>query len=329
MNAISPFVRWIAIVLLSTYLVACDDGSKAPSPAPTPVALDDTPPAIDSDLAAALTQLEAAKRMTVSHATTCTTQLHTQFTETFLATPSQALLNEQYTALAQCLAQYLPLHFLATGPTADQYTALTQSIYSAPILPGYIDYLLAYPNSGIVNDITVPLSGDTIRQQQGLTDSGEISLGFEVMAFLLAGEQRYNHSLAPRPVSDFSEQHARRRQYASITLSLLVEDLTALGHLLEASKGQLDLSTLTQQEGNAHVHALLTNMIAGLSEDNSETLSVGFWQLLSYTPDTDTDTPTPSLAQYLKWPKAQPDLSREAFSAQLHASLQRLTEETP
>lgn len=69
---------------------------------------------------------------------------------------------------------------------------------SFPILPGYVDGLSDWPGSGLVNDNTLILDRDNLLAQQGATSELEVSLGFQVLQFLLFGEP-----LAPRQVEDF------------------------------------------------------------------------------------------------------------------------------
>ena len=70
-----------------------------------------------------------------------------------------------------------------------------------PILPGYVDYVGTYSNSGIVNDITVNIDIPTLREQHGAFDLAEASLGFHVLEFLIWGENLKRQ--AERPASDY------------------------------------------------------------------------------------------------------------------------------
>ena len=65
---------------------------------------------------------------------------------------------------------------------------LHQRLNAWPIEAGYIDYLSDYPQSGIVNDLTLDISRETLIDQHGLLDEGSASIGFPVMEFLLWGE---------------------------------------------------------------------------------------------------------------------------------------------
>ena len=70
-----------------------------------------------------------------------------------------------------------------------------------PILPGYIDYLGSYTDSGIVSDITIALELPGLRQQHGSFDLSEVILGFHALEFLIWGENL--DRVTPRPPSDY------------------------------------------------------------------------------------------------------------------------------
>ena len=115
-----------------------------------------------------------------------------------------------------------------------------------PIIPGYIDYVNGYPDSGIVYDINVTLDVDSIREQHGAFDIYEVTLGFHVIEFLLWG---YDTDSVARPATDFDavleltpeetesgyslEQlsNNRRRLFLAVAVDTLVEDFRALQSL--------------------------------------------------------------------------------------------------
>lgn len=70
-----------------------------------------------------------------------------------------------------------------------------------PILPGYIDYVDGYPDSGVVHDVNVALDIDSLREQHGLLDISEATLGFHVLEYLIWGANEDGTS--PRPASDY------------------------------------------------------------------------------------------------------------------------------
>ena len=115
-----------------------------------------------------------------------------------------------------------------------------------PIIPGYIDYVNGYADSGIVHDINVNLDADSLHKQHGTFDISEVTLGFHVIEFLLWGS---GSDSDPRPPADFDavleltpeekergyrlEQlsNNRRRIFLSIAADTLVKDLRALQSL--------------------------------------------------------------------------------------------------
>ena len=346
LGAILP--RVLLLLTLGFGLPACDQNTQSSD---TPVEEPNkTAPIILAEpaLAEALKHYQYAQIHALGVTSSCIEVLSTNI-DSFLAAPTQPLLNENQQALQHCLDLYIPVHTLVksdSNQALQTLTApLTASVYSAPILPGYVDYLLQYPTSGIVNDITLALSEQSLRDQQGLTDSGEVSIGFEVIAFILMGEQRYNQSLAPRPAIDFEESHAdRRRQYLTLAVTLLKQDLTSLQTLLEnvmtrTQQEDQQGAQLTEKDNNAleqsialqTIRNILNTMLVNIEQQSLDSLSMGYWTLLQYsTPQSETlernreQNTGSTLASYLKWPQETPDLSREAFTAQLKASLQRL-----
>ena len=323
--------RALFILALGFSITSCDQNTQDSNTATEEP--DTAPPTtpIEPALAEALKHYQHAQIHTLGSTLSCVETFAANL-NLFLAAPTQPLLNDNQQALQHCLNLYIPIHTLLKNDSNQTLQALaialTTSIYSTPILPGYVDYLVQYPNSGIVNDITLALSEQSLRDQQGLTDSGEISIGFEVIAFILMGEQRYNQSLAPRPSNDFEESHAtRRREYLTITVSLLQQDLTALQVVLNNAVA-LPIRA-TQSEALQTTRNTLNTMLVNIEQQNLDSLSLGYWELLKYTaPQSDISKPNnnidATLATYLKWPQQTPDLSREAFTAQLKASLQRL-----
>ena len=140
--------------------------------------------------------------------------------------------------------------YFATQLLGEQNSlALMQLQYQInhwPIIPGYIDYVNGYPDSGIVYDINVTLNVDSLREQHGAFDIYEVTLGFHVIEFLLWG---YDTDSVARPAADFDavleltpeetesgyslEQlsNNRRRLFLAVAADTLVEDFRALQSL--------------------------------------------------------------------------------------------------
>lgn len=135
-------------------------------------------------------------------------------------------------------------------------SSIGNPIDSWPIMPGYIDAISGFPNSGIVNDITLTLNKKNLRAQHRLTSPDEVSIGFHAIEFMLWGDSttQNNNSNAlknintkkpapekikSKPVSRFLpvthweqtelniNQHSnnRRRKYLSLSSSMLLYDI--------------------------------------------------------------------------------------------------------
>ena len=148
-----------------------------------------------------------------------------------------------------------------------------------PILPGYIDYVEGFADSGIVQDITVPLSIPSLQEQHGVFDLAEASLGFHVIEFLLWGENL--DKLSPRPVSDYQVvtqlgpiqveeglelnqlSNNRRRQLLLLNTQSLVDDFdtTRLLWLAGSDRFSSSLNDLDSGELLAMVIEAMTRML--------------------------------------------------------------------
>jgi len=150
-----------------------------------------------------------------------------------------------------------------------------------PIIPGYIDYVNGYPDSGIVHDINVDLDGDSLREQHGSFDISEVALGFHVIEFLLWG---YDTDSVARPATDFDavleltpeeiesgyslEQlsNNRRRLFLTVVVNTLVNDFLALQSLWLAEEPSIRLR-IESTSGTELIVMLADSMSAMLTEE--------------------------------------------------------------
>lgn len=171
-----------------------------------------------------------------------------------LASPDAAGLQEARSAWISANTAYelTSVHrFFADTIASDAdslaFFQLQYQINHWPILPGYIDYVVNYPDSGIVNDMTVAIEPDSLRAQHGAFDADEAAIGFQVVEFLLWGEN-VNDSPA-RPASDFLPEtelsaveeadgmsvsdlpNNRRRELLRNTVAILRSDFAELNSL--------------------------------------------------------------------------------------------------
>lgn len=231
----------VAGVLL---LSACEEPKPAPKPEPKPAPVVVKTPASQEQLAA-VDRFRNGTSDLLNELATCSNELLAQGSQ-FLAQTDQAALDALKAQWQACFNQYqASTVLLAVSPEQHGILAEARSRLGNPLtMPGFIDSVEEYPYSGIVNDASLPLDTDTLRQQHGITDEAEVSIGFDVVAFLLWGEHRQKPELAPRPVTDYEiasnwddsttelpiEEHPnnRRRRLLALTLELLAADCQAL-----------------------------------------------------------------------------------------------------
>lgn len=110
-----------------------------------------------------------------------------------------------------------------------------------PIQPGYLDGFGDHPYSGIVFDVGMPMTAEVLREQHGMTDNSDATLGIYAIEFLLFGEQNNRGPVVFQPITALNEKYEedgytsveelprnRRRQLLRLQSQLLVEDMTHL-----------------------------------------------------------------------------------------------------
>lgn len=232
--ALTGWRTTIAVICFAAALTGCDPKQES-SPEPQ------TPPTVSTLPVIAPHIIWLASEQALRNSLDAARQLNQQIT-LLLANPS----DDNLTA-ARAVWHVTHNHYSTFLPFISMSQAhrdlfpgiaeLHQNLDAWPMMPGYIDSVAAYPHSGIVNDIALPLNATTLREQHGLTDSYEVSLGFHALAYLLWGEQ------GTRPPADFLAVNSspgdveveiaelpnnRRRTYLQLATNLLVDDLVRL-----------------------------------------------------------------------------------------------------
>lgn len=169
-----------------------------------------------------------------------------------------------------------------------------------PIVPGYIDHVGGYPDSGIVHDINVSLDGESLRGQHGSFDVSEVTLGFHVIEYLLWAESGL------RPVADFHAEtqlspeqsengytleqlsNNRRRLLLSVVADVLVEDFLALQtlwlaqapdirqHIQSTSATELIVALANSMSAMLTEELLLRSLYPMLNGDSTESIQSPF-----------------------------------------------------
>ncbi len=125
-----------------------------------------------------------------------------------------------------------------------QYNALLQHHYRLlawPVQPGYLDSFGDYAAAGIVYDVGLPLTIESLRHQHGLTDPGDVALGFYALEFVLFGLDNNRDPNTLTPIATLSPKQRqdgyehvdelpenRRRQLITLQAQLLAESLLGL-----------------------------------------------------------------------------------------------------
>lgn len=223
----------------------------------------------------------------------CTVQLEADVRQ-FLGASHQAGLDNLKQTWQTCHTLY-QVSELLQGVSPQQQAALTivrGNINSPLAMPGYVDSVEGYPGSGIVHDTSLPMTEATLREQHGLTSEEDVSLGFQVLAFLIWGEQRFNPLAPERPLKELLYAAAwdngrtdlpisehpqnRRRLYLQLASNVLKRDCQRLLEVWQkgplpfneqnalqwqAQVLQNGLALLERYPGNSDVHMALNQWL--------------------------------------------------------------------
>lgn len=121
----------------------------------------------------------------------------TQGIESFLRSPTQENLSQSQTLWMRATIDYRSFNFfrhigLVEPSIFARINRLDYQISGFPIQPGFLDTFGAYKYSGLVHDISFPISEESLTNLHGLTDLSDIVLGLHAIEFLLfnAGQAR-------------------------------------------------------------------------------------------------------------------------------------------
>ena len=138
--------------------------------------------------------------------------------------------------------------------------SLTIRIDQSPILPGYLDAVKGYPQSGYVFS-PLPIDALTLNKEHQFSDTLYVTLGFHAIEFLLWGEsdettRKSSDYLALKESKENPElAPSRRSQLLSLTTQLLSVDLHA--QCLEWVKAEgyypSQLKAMTTEEQNEYI----------------------------------------------------------------------------
>lgn len=242
-------IRLAALATLAVIHIGC--GEKAPTippvhqaPAPHIAHTRSSPPNQG---------LEALAEQQLSQAVQAGTKLKAATEQLLVAANLTNLTEAQdawHMAARRSEAFYVFSRLGAQANSDHQYLATQQYAIGAwPIAPGYLDTYGDYPYSGLVFDISLPLSAASLREQHGLTALSDATLGVYAIEYILFGENDNRGPLLFRPITALNDQHRatgyehveelprnRRRQLLQLQVNLLEEDLQQLQHYWETQR---------------------------------------------------------------------------------------------
>lgn len=156
--------------------------------------------------------------------------------EAFLDAPTEANRDDAQGLWLNLHQEFLKLiFFVQTFHIASEVDIY--AVEAWPMHEGFLDYVDQYPHSGLINDITMPMTLETLISQHGVTDASEICLGFHALEFLLWSRQLSDYlpveQLTPEQIKDGLNladiSNNRRRTAMSLITAQLHRDLTAIG----------------------------------------------------------------------------------------------------
>jgi len=97
-----------------------------------------------------------------------------------------------------------------------------------PVDEAYLDRVPGSATGGIIGEVDVPLTAETLVGRNALEDETQVTLGYHAIEFLLWGQDTSLDGPGDRPASDFTPGDPvrdRRRACLSLLADLLVDDL--------------------------------------------------------------------------------------------------------
>jgi len=127
-----------------------------------------------------------------------------------------------------------------------------------PILPGFLDAMPDYPDSGIINDVTLPITDGSLRQQHGITDIEEVSLGYHALELFLFSKELTDYT-------NTSEPSQRRLEAINILADLLVQDVRSL-----IAQQRTLVKNLQDRNEEAILSTMLTTLLGNIRRSFEE-----------------------------------------------------------
>lgn len=147
-----------------------------------------------------------------------------------------------------------------------------------PMNEAHIDYVAGAPDSGLINDLSVPITRDEVLSRDQTDDEANVTTGWHAIEFMLWGQDLNAYGAGERPASDFAtgdDVRERRRAYLQMVTDMLVEDLQAMVAAWAPGDPKNYAATFVAMEQREALSRVLTGMaMLSAFELGSERLSV-------------------------------------------------------
>ncbi len=183
--------------------------------------------------------------------------------ETFTDTPNDDNLEAAKQAWLDSREPYLQteVYRFYDGPIDNPENGPEGLLNAWPLDENYIDYVEGDPDSGIVQDDSITIDGETLESLNEVDNEKNIATGYHAIEFLLWGQDLSDAGPGARPVSDYEDSNAfaiRRKSYLNTASVLLLEHL---GQVDAAWADGAEYRTSFEADPDDALRKILTGMI--------------------------------------------------------------------
>lgn len=147
-----------------------------------------------------------------------------------------------------------------------------------PLNEAVIDYVDGNLQAGLIQDLSAPITEQSIRERNQVSDEADVTAGWHAIEFLLWGQDRSTRGPGDRPFNDFvpgSPTTDRRRTYLFVLLEMLDADLQSQVSAWDPQRPDGYAARFLQLDGYEALGRMLTGAATYASTElSSERLSV-------------------------------------------------------